>query len=265
MVPRPPPKQLMLDSFIEERRQGLQRWLKLISHHPLISSDEILKTFLTNSSGDHLQQMQNVFNSEADEYSRFTIDKPLPHTDLDQLVSSRELMRTRLNQIVKIKRLMEQQAKREIQQSRDFQELSTTVNAISNDFKDFSENFSEISKESEKVSANQQLAVTERFLMIIDILTAHSDLCERVERNLDSDASRSNLGEAYESEIKRRKKFALYCVVEETKFAQKYLQLLPSIVLQFAFEESKGFSNISQNLKKIVEKESDKINCQNEK
>jgi sorting nexin-8 len=266
MLPRPPPKQIMLDSFIEERRCGLQRWLRLISHHPVISSDEILKTFLTNTSGDHLLQMQNAFNGEGEELARLSEDFKIPHVDLFVLVSSRETMRTRLNQIVKLKRLMEQQAKREINQSKDFQELSTTVTSISSDlFKDFATNFKAIASDSEKVAENQQLAVTERLLMIIDVLTSHSDLCERIEKNLDADTSRRNFGEFYEHEVKRRRSFALFCIAEETKFAEKYLKLLPSILLQFSFEEANGFGNIAEKFKKIVQVESDKINCEDEK
>jgi sorting nexin-8 len=265
MISRLPPKQIMLDSFIEERRCGLQRWLRLISQHPVISSDEIFKTFLTITTGDHLQQMQNVFESDSDELSLLSKDHKIPQVDLFTLVSSREIMRTRLNQVVKLKRLLEQQAKREINQNKDFQELAATVTAISDEnFKDFSEKFMEIAKESEQIAENQQLAVTERFLMIIDVLTAHSDLCERIEKNLDADRSRRNFGEFYEHELKRRKSFALFCIAEESRLAEKYLKILPSILLQFSFEESKGLGKIAENFKKIVDIESDKINCEDE-
>lgn len=266
MIPRLPPKQLMLDSFIEERRSGLQRWLRLVTHHPLFSSDEVLKMFLTNSSGDHLNQMQNVFNDDPDEFLRLPFDAKLLHGDMDQLLSSRELMRSRLNQVVKLKRLMEQQSKREMNQSKDFAEMSITMKSImrdtdDNSFQDFSESFIEVSKESEKVSTNQQLAVTERLVMVIDILTSHSDLCERVEKNFMSDSkTRTTENETSEIETARRKTFSLFCVNEETKFAQQYLKLLPSILLQFSHEEAKGFTKISEGFRKIVQKESDKLN-----
>lgn len=269
MIPRLPPKQLMLDSFIEERRSGLQRFLRLMSHHPLFSTDEVLKTFLMNSSDDHLNQMQNVFNDDPEEFLRLPFDAKLLHGDMDQLSSSRELMRSRLNQVVKLKRLMEQQAKREMNQSKDFAEMSSTMKSITRDtndnsFQDFSESFLEISKESEKLSTNQQNAVSERLVMVIDVLTAHSDLCERVEKNFMSDLRtknpRASNNETSEIEIERRKTFSLFCVTEETKFAQQYLKLLPSILLQFSHEEAKGFTNISEGFRTIVQKESDKIN-----
>lgn len=266
MVPRLPPKQLMLDSFIEERRSGLQRWLRLISHHPLISTDEIFKTFLTVTSCDHQNQMQNVFDNDPEEFLRLSSDTKPQHDDIDQLFASRELMRSRLNQVVKLKRLMEQHAKREMNQSKDFVEMSLTMNSVmrdtnDNSYKDFSESFLEISKESEKVSSNQQLAVTERLVMVIEVLTAHSDLCDRVEKNYHTDSNLRKLdSETSEKEIARRKNFALFCLMEETKFAQQYLKLLPSILLQFSHEEAKGFTKISEIFMKIVQNESDKIN-----
>lgn len=269
MIPRLPPKQLMLDSFIEERRSGLQRWLRLMSHHPLFSTDEIFKSFLTISSSDYLNQIQNVFNNDRDEFLRLHFDAKLMHGDMDQLLSSRELIRSRLNQVVKLKRLMEQQAKREMNQSKDFAEMSLTMKSImrdtnDNSFKDFSENFLEISKESEKISTNQQLAVTERLVMVIDVLTAHSDLCERVEKNFMSNLQTMNSPQktdnvSSEIEIAQRKTFSLFCVTEETKFAQQYLKLLPSILLQFSNEEAKGLATISEGFRKIIQKESDKI------
>lgn len=265
MIPRLPPKQLMLDSFIEERRIGLQRWLRLMSHHPLFSTDEIFKTFLTVSSADHLSKMQDVFNNDPEEFLRLPFDVKLLHVDLDQLPESREIMRCRLNQFVKLKRLMEQQAKRETNQSQDFAEMSKTMISVMRDtnddsFKDFSESFTELSKESEKVSTNQQLAVAERLAMVIDVLTAHDDLCGRVEKSFLSEANyKSRENEVNEIEASRRKTFSLFCVTEETKFAHQYLKLLPSILLQFSHEEAKGFSKYAEIFTKLIQKESDKM------
>lgn len=258
MIPRIPPKQLMLESFIEERRRGLQRWLRLMSHHPFFSTDEIFKTFLTITSGDHLNQMQNVFVSDPDEFLHYS-DSKLLHGNMDQMLEDREFMRSRLNHVMKLKRILEQQAQREMNQSKDFAEMSLIMNSMcdakDDNLKDFSESFLEISKESEKVSTNQQQAVKERISMLVDVLTAYSDLCERVEKNFISRNS-----DISEIEFARRKTFSLSCVNEETKFAQQYLKLLPSILLQFSNEEAKGFKNISDAFSKIVQVESDKMN-----
>lgn len=265
MVPRLPPKQLMLDSFIEERRRGLQRWLRLVCHHPIFSIDEIFKTFLTFSSADHLSKMQVVFNKDPDEFLRLPFDVKLLHIDLDKLPESRETMRCRVNQFMKLKCLMEHHANREMAQSKDFAEMSKTMISVMRDtndesFKDFSKSFAEVSRESEKVSTNQQLAVAERLKMVIEVLTAYDDLCVRVEKSFISEGGYKNYeNEVNEVETDRRKTFSLFCVTEETKFAHQYLKLLPSILLHFTNEEAKGFTKYAEIFTKLIQTESDKM------
>lgn len=290
MVPRLPPKQIMLDSFLEERRSGLQRWLRLMSHHPLMSNDQIFVIFLTDASVEHQNLMQNAFNADPDEFLQLPASFKFPHYDLENLQDKRELMRVMLNHVVKMKRLMNQQAKRELNQSIDFTELAVVLSSIMRDandntFKDFSNNFTEISKESEKVSISQQRAVMERLVMIIEVLTAHSDLCDRVEKTITSEHQALSktinintqkfrnvirgsdevkaINDKQQNDLEmlgRRNAFALFCVMEETKFVRKYLNLLPSILLQFSHEEAKGFKSISEILEKVIKLESDKLN-----
>lgn len=69
MIPRLPPKQLMLDSLLEERRRGLQRWLKIVSRHPVIGTGSLLRNFLTDTSAEHQDHLRELFNSEPDEFS----------------------------------------------------------------------------------------------------------------------------------------------------------------------------------------------------
>lgn len=290
MILKLPPKQLMLDSFLEERREGLERWLRLMSHHSLFSNDKLFKCFLTEES-DHLSIMQSEFSKDPDEFLHIPATVKFPH-DAEHLVKNRELMRIMLNRVVKLKRLMEQQAKRELNQSKDFSEMALVMSSIRRDssdetFEDFSKSFLEISKESEKVSLNQQRAVMERLEMLIDILTAHSEMCDRVEKNINSDhqalskslhinkeklkhvirgsssADLKSINEKQKIELEllgRRNAFGIFCVIEETKFAQKYTKLLPSILLQFTNEEASGFSNISSTFNNILKLESDKLN-----
>lgn len=263
-----------------------------MSHHQLMASDELFKVFLTDMSDDHQNLLQEKYSQSPDEFLTLSNIVKLPKGDVEQVVTSREKMRVALNQVVKLKRLMEQQAKREINQSRDFAEMSSVLNSINCEnnesvFKDFSANFTEASKESENVSLKQQRAVMERLVMIIDVATAHSYMCDRVEKSIASDhqtlsktlqlnkqkirdvirgSSTEDVRMANEKQqseldsLAQRNTFAIHCVTEETKFAEKYLKLLPSILLQFANEEAKGFKNISEILSKIVQLESDKMN-----
>lgn len=290
MIPKLPPKQLMLDSFLEERRSGLERWLRLMSHHPLFSLDEVLKCFLTETSVDYLCLMDEELAKNSDEFLQIPITTQLPVYDFENLINNRDNMRVMLNLVVKIKRLIKQQASRELCQSKDFSEIANALDAISGSlrdksFDDFSTNFTEIAKESEKASRNQERAVGERLEMVIDVLVAHSDMCERVEKSINSDhqaltktlninkekirnvirgtTAAVEVSSHHQSEadaLDRRNAFATFCVNQETKFVKKYLKLLPSILLQFSHEEARGFTSISEILNKIVQIESDKLN-----
>lgn len=258
----------------------------MISHHPLMSEDDLFKCFLTNSLGDHQQVMQEEFLKNPDEFLNVPLEVKLAYIDVDRLDESREHIRIMLNYVVKLKRLIKEQAKREICQSRDFAEMSLVLDLVvreTNDHsvEDFSTHFSEISKESEIISTSQQNAVMERLEMIVEVLAAHSDLCDRVEKSLNAEqqakalqankeklrnairgtSTDTTLNQPSDIEIAaQRSAFAMFCVVQESKFAQQYLKLLPSILLQFSHEEAKGFKNISEVFNKIVRTESDKLN-----
>jgi sorting nexin-8 len=258
-----PPKQIMLDSFLEGRRTGLQRWLRLLSRHPVIAHDEILKAFLTSPLNENSKHLQSVFDRDPEEFIRCPLNTKLLLGSMEDMIATRERMRSRVSQVVKLKILVEQQATREVRQSLDFEQMAMAMDSLSTNtnynFKDFSESFQEISKESEKVSANQQLAVMERLSMVVDVLTGFGDLCERIEKNHSSDLRKRRDSLISEMEVGRRKAFSLFCNIEETKFAENYVKLLPSILLQFSHEEAKGFTNISEIFTQIVQKESDKI------
>lgn len=277
----------MLDSFLEERRFGLQRWLRLMSHHPLMSIDGLFKCFLTNTQSDHQNVMQGEFLKSPDEFLNIPIEVKLAYIDADRLTESRDHMRVMLNYVVKLKRLIKEQAKREANQSKDFAEMSLVLDLMIRETNDrsvenFSAHFLEISKESDKLSVNQQNAVMERLEMIVEVLTAHADMCDRVEKSLNAEQQAKALHvnkEKIRSAIRgpspdassasqtndietaaQRSAFAMFCVLQESKFTQQYLKLLPSILLQFSNEEAKGFKIISEILNKIVQSESDKLN-----
>lgn len=230
--------------------------------------------------------MQEEFLKNPDEFLNVPLEVKLAYIDVDRLDESREHIRIMLNYVVKLKRLIKEQAKREICQSRDFAEMSLVLDLVvreTNDHsvEDFSTHFSEISKESEIISTSQQNAVMERLEMIVEVLAAHSDLCDRVEKSLNAEqqakallankeklrnairgtSTDTTLNQPSDIEIAaQRSAFAMFCVVQESKFAQQYLKLLPSILLQFSHEEAKGFKNISEVFNKIVRTESDKLN-----
>lgn len=108
MVPRLPPKQLMLDSLLEERRRGLQRWLYIVSRHPVLGVDPLFTTFLTDNTSEHQEHLRELYSRELDEFSKLSEDVELPLEDQGRLAASREMMRTMLNLVTKLMRLADQ-------------------------------------------------------------------------------------------------------------------------------------------------------------
>lgn len=292
MIPRLPPKQLMLDSLLEERRSGLERWLKLLSQHPIISKEKMMQVFLSDGSLEQQERLRETFNSDSDEFAHLGENVVLPIEDQGRLAASRELMRTMLNSVSKIKRLMDNQIKRADVQSKDLADISSVLNLITKEtrdstFSDLSTGFNDISGISEKYCLRQQSAITERFNIILDVLIAHSDLCDRVEKGIASEHQNmsrmlqinkqklkgvirgtagdnvNDLNVRQRSEVEnlgKRSAFSLSCVLEETKLAQNYLKCLPSIMLSFVNEEHQGFKQIAEAWNNILIAESDKLN-----
>lgn len=108
MIPRLPPKQLMLDSLLEERRRGLQRWLRIVSRHPVLGTDPLFTAFLTDNTSEHQERLRELYSRELDEFSRLSEDVELPLEDQGRLAASREMMRTMLNLVTKLMRLADQ-------------------------------------------------------------------------------------------------------------------------------------------------------------
>lgn len=276
MVARIPPKQFMLDAFIEERRSKLQRWLILISQHPIFARCEMLKIFLTENSDRH-QEMINAIEIDGAE-------KLSTKYELKLIVEKQNVAMKINNEIQKIKRFMNQQVKRELDIAEDFYSLSISLSNViqesgDNSLNDFSENFIAIHNEYDKPSReNQHASVIERIELIIEVFTSFCDLTERVDESLKiekmpSASSGSNRWQKLQSAIKgnnyennenaeereQRINFAVHCVLEEFKFSLKYLKILPSILLKFTHEQSNIYSNIAKVLNAIVEAECDKL------
>ena len=59
---------------------------------------------------------------------------------------------------------------------------------------------------------------------------------------------------------KKRISFGVFCLIEEYKLAKRYIKLLPSILLKFAFMEAQTYSEIAKSFQDFIDKESDKLN-----
>lgn len=182
MIPRLPPKQLMLDSLLEERRKGLHRWLRIVSRHPIVGNDPLLVQFLTDRSEGHQEHLREVFSRELDEFSKLSENVELPLEDQGRLAASRETMRTMLNSVTKLKRLADQQSQRLHSQAKDIEEMGSVLKLIGSShkqvfsgstFDEMASGFKEVSNLSEQCAQQQHNSICERFNMLIDVLQAH--------------------------------------------------------------------------------------------
>ena len=74
LLPKLPPAKLMANvvgvtsDFIEERRKGLIRWLTVITSHPILSEDSMIKYFLTDNLNDHATSIRDQYRHMPDEF-----------------------------------------------------------------------------------------------------------------------------------------------------------------------------------------------------
>lgn len=151
------------------------------------------------------------------------------------------------------------------------------------------EGMNNISLSAEKSSLMQNL-ITEKLNLLLDVLTAHSDLCERVENGVVSDHQKAiskmlninkqkikgvirgsaaeNVHALHKQEMEqtgvadslgRHSAFSLQCVLDETALVDKYLEVLPSILLSFSYEQQKLSKEHSEIWGHVITKECSKF------
>lgn len=288
----------MMDSLLEERRRGLQNWLKIVCVHPVISQSPILRIFMTDHSAEYQDHLRNSFQIELEEFQKLGADVELPLEDQGRLAVSRENMRRMLNAVAKLKRLLDNQIQRTKEESKDIEEISTILR-VSNTSELFPPNTLFVMAEGshsaavaeDKFAVGQQRAIGERFTILLEVLYGHSDLCDRVEKGIVAEHQKAlskmltlnkqkmkgvirgtaadNVNALHEQEVHqggvvgklgRRSAFSLYCILQETSVAQQYLQALPSIMLSFCHEQHQGKAAVAEVWAQIVQKESQQLN-----
>lgn len=170
----------MLDHLLEERRRGLQRWLRIVSKHPIFGNDPAFVQFMTDETIDHQKSLLERLNSDLDEFTRLPEDFALPKEDQSVLAASRETMRTMLSAISKLKLLTEAQAERMKAQGKDIDELAQLVRLVGNYeifhdscFTDMADAFKDVANLSEHCSVQQTNSVHERITAMIDVLLGY--------------------------------------------------------------------------------------------
>ncbi|EAT47968.1 AAEL000956-PB [Aedes aegypti] len=292
MIPLLPPKQLILDSLLEERRHGLQTWLTVVSMHPVLGCSPILVTFLSDKTADYQYRMRVMYEKQPDEFSRLREDVELPWEDQEKLLASRDRLRKILYSLHRLRKIFDEQAFRAEQQARDMAEVDLILQGLEvrdvfgeRTFDDVSQSAQAAARQSERYVQLQRNVVNERIHVLMDLLAAHNDLCQRVEKGIFSEHqkalsktvgfSRSRLRNSVrggnatsengatvtasqstapasdtppatsDPHLNRKCAFALQCVRSETALAEQYLQSLPAILLSYATEESQYHSKVT--------------------
>jgi len=213
LIPKLPPKKIVGgdSEFLEDRRQGLERWLTFIARHPVISKDAIIHYFLTQSIQDIYTKMKEVFRSVPDEFGTSELSSKakelVPPDNHNEFSSSREQIRAISQGISKIKMIADQIAMRSNGYAFDMCELGNQLMEISiqsgnnsnwgtggnNTWSETRTGLGIISKEflllSTKASeqAKREEEVCKKLSILIDVLGGHHDLCERVEKGVSHD------------------------------------------------------------------------------
>ena len=284
MIPNLPPKQLMMDSLLEERRQGLQNWLTIVSLHPVIGSSPLLVNFITDTTSEYQFRLKVEYEKTLTEFTRLRADAELPDEDQGKVAASRETMKSVLFAIQKLKKIFDLQAHRAQEQAKDMTEVSSLLKQLHTKkicetkiYLDVALGSLDTASASENYAKLQQNAICERLHLLLDVLEAHDCLCDRVERGILSEyqkalsklvhlnkqkmktvirgADAENVNNIQQNEmaqnnelveLNRETNFSLRCILRETALVQKYLLSLPSILLSFANEEGELHSKVRQ-------------------
>ncbi|XP_055535017.1 sorting nexin-8-like [Wyeomyia smithii] len=297
IIPSLPPKQLLSDSLVEERRGSLKTWLTILSMHPVLGSSPILVTFLSDKTQDYRFRMRVMYEKQIDEFSRLRDDVDLPLEDLEKLTAGRDRLRKVLQSLRRLRKIFDEQAFRAEQQARDMAEVDQILQGLEvpnvfeeKTFEELSQSAQTVARHSETYVQLQRHAVNERIHVLMEVLSAHNDLCHRVAKGIFAEhqkalskshatgrpktksvtrgvaSSNCTAQQPEETQCRevmdhcgRRCAFALQCVRSETSLTEKYLLSLPSILLAYANEESQYHSKMSKIWHQLAANESSKL------
>ncbi|CAH1395473.1 unnamed protein product [Nezara viridula] len=290
LIPKLPPKKVVgvfpSDSnFLENRRKGLCRWLTLVSRHPVICQDTLLSYFLTQNVHDLQSKIKEVFKNIPDEFTTShqaaRAKELVPANNSTEFASSRAQLRLIHCGVLKIKEIADHIALRSHSYSTDMDILGSALNELgtecgitnwgtggNNNWRELrkglgliSKEFAQLSKTAEEQARKEEDEVCERLSYLLDILSGHSELCERVERGVSyehqnalskmltlkkrqiqgvlrgSDAesvatleNRMLEQESVIESVELRTAFSLYCVRMETQLVHTYLETLAHVL-----------------------------------
>uniref|UniRef100_A0A8D0CKL4 Sorting nexin 8 n=1 Tax=Scleropages formosus TaxID=113540 RepID=A0A8D0CKL4_SCLFO len=211
MVPALPPKQMLKGvlaavserEFIEGRRRALRRFINLVAQHPVLSEDELLKTFLTFGGSDVQHKLREAFRRSGDEFTTCKIagqaKEYLPPDAQGQFASSRELIHNILNLFHGLRDRAERMAARSKGNATDLlmfgRELSTVGSdawpvpplalassnwgTLRHSLKGLSVEFALLADRAAQQGRREEDDVVEKLDFFLDLLRSYKDLSER--------------------------------------------------------------------------------------
>nr|CAD7459956.1 unnamed protein product [Timema tahoe] len=208
---------LSVDSlFIEDRRKSLRRWLTLVARHPALNQDPLLNFFLTYTGPDVQHKIREVFRRVPDEFTTSELaakaKELVPLDTHTEFANSRDQIRVILNGVSRLKQIADILAQRSHGYAADMTELGSQLTALASEphgsslwatggnrvWADMKRGFHIISKEFALLSshASQQATreedeVCEKLNLLLDVLVAHRELCDRHEKGVAQDHAKA--------------------------------------------------------------------------
>ncbi|KAJ8927837.1 hypothetical protein NQ314_019639 [Rhamnusium bicolor] len=204
--------------------------------------------------------------------------------DQSQIAVNSQNIRTLVNIIGKLKHLTEASVEHQNALGRDFDDFAVQLKSLSTlnmaQGQNFIENWDEmqrgfglISRELKSLSAKsvhhadaEQLTICERLGLLLDILVAHKELCDRLDKGLHHDhaialgtdaesvenlESKMLTQESVITNMELRSNFSLYCVHMETQLVYAYLGTLSSILNKLVALKIKSHSELHDIWKQV--------------
>nr|CAD7426416.1 unnamed protein product [Timema monikensis] len=293
---------LSVDSlFIEDRRKSLRRWLTLVARHPALNQDPLLNFFLTYTGPDLQHKIREVFRRVPDEFTTSELaakaKELVPLDTHTEFANSRDQIRVILNGVSKLKQIADILAQRSHGYAADMTELGSQLSALASEphgsslwatggnrvWADMKRGFHIISKEFALLSshASQQATreedeVCEKLNLLLDVLVAHRELCDRHEKGVAQDHAKALAkmlalkkrqmqgviqGTDAESvdqleskmmdqenviaNMELRNYFSLHCLHMETQLVHAHLEILATVLSTLVSVQIRGHSELA--------------------
>ncbi|XP_067005219.2 sorting nexin-8 [Anabrus simplex] len=304
LIPKLPPKRIVGGDahFIEERRKSLKRWLTLVARHPAFNSDPLLNFFLTYNGPDVQHKIREVFRRVPDEFTTSELaekakDLVPPDTHME-FANSRDQIRIILHGISRLKQIADLLALRAHGYAADMSELGAQLSSLAAEphgssnwatggnkvwaemkkgFHIISKEFNLLSSKALQQAVREEEEVCEKLNLLLDVLIAHRELCDRHEKGVLQDHAkalskmlalkkrqmqgviRGTDAESVEqlenkmmeqesviANVELRNAFSLHCLHMETQLVHAHLEILASVLSTLVAVQIRGHSELAQ-------------------